>query len=733
MGSSDQGGDVGRRAAVARALGALTGLIPLGVIAVDPDGVAWYQSQRWQDLTGSAPPGISPAPWYDAVVPEERASVLARWRTLADRRGQLGEFGVAAPGRSVRRCRAECVALVSTAGTLDGYLVVVSDAAPVDGTRMGGGLAGSDQAGWIDGGDNGAEDGGTRAGPGGSSGARGDGSGSGGSGGEGSGGDRGHVGFGSERSGGGSESAGVGVRSLATPHLLDVVLDRSPDVVTVLNADGSWRWSNRAAIRLFGHQERFDPAHGIFRLLHPDDVPEARRVLDRARAGQLAGDERFELRVRAADGTWRWMEALCDVLVDDPAVGGYVVHLRDVTETRRALGALEATNRRLANLVVSMHRAVVVEDERHRVVLANQAFVDLFRLPVTPEDLVGRSLASLGLSAARIVAEPPDAARVLAEIRASGRRVEGVRCELVDGRIIECEFVPVRVQGVDRGHLSAFRDVTDQARAEAERERLLASEREENRRLAELDAYRTESIAAVSHELRTPLTSIVGYTQLLRGMLEPIASEEQAACLDAIVRNVDRLLRLAGDVVSLDSLESRTMPLPVAGVDVPAVVERAVRTVAPEFAERSIQLTVNTSPGPTLQGDEDRLAQLFEILLANAVKFTLPGGRVTVQAEPVEEGPAAGVDGPRGWLVAVEDSGIGIPEDEVAMLSTRFFRASNARRRGIPGSGLGLSVARAIAERHGGRVSVRSVVGLGTTVTVRIGDVTEDPDPRTLP
>ncbi len=657
MGSSNDRPDEERRAAAARALGALTGLVPLGVVGVDEDGRAWYQSQRWQDLVGPAAP--EGGPWYEAVHPADRAALAARWHSRVDRRGQLGEFRVEGPDGTERRCRAECVGMVSAGGRLDGCLVVVSDAEAPSPDGAGPGLPGP---------------------------------------------------------------------GLSTPHVLDVVLDRSPDVVSILNADGSWRWSNRAAIRLFGHQERFDPAQGVFGLLHPDDVPAARRVLDRARTGGVADTERVALRLRAADGRWRWMEALCDVLVEDPAVQGIVVHLRDITETRRALGALEATNRRLASLVHSLHTAVVLEDEGGRVVLANQAFVDLFRLPMAPEALVGRSLASLGLMSDRLVAEPPDAAGGLAGLRAAGRRVEGVRCVLFDGRTIECDFVPVVVQGVDRGHLSSFRDVTGHARAEAERERLLASEREENRRLAELDAYRAESIAAVSHELRTPLTSIVGYTQLLRGLLEPVASEEQAACLDAIVRNVDRLLRLAGDVVSLDSLESRTMPLPISDVAVPALVERAVRTVTPEAGAEGIELLVRTVPGPGVRGDDDRLAQLLENLLSNALKFTLPGGRVTVRAVPAGSGESD-PDGSGGWDITVEDTGIGIPEDEIGMLSTRFFRASNARRRGFPGSGLGLSVARAIAERHGGSLSVRSVVGVGTTVVVHIGDATDQDPP----
>jgi PAS domain S-box-containing protein len=638
------------RTAVRQALGALTGVVPLGVVAVDPEGRTWYGSQRWQDVSGGTEERSRGRPWYEAVHPDDREAVAARWQSRLDRRGQLGEFRIVAPDGTLRECRAETVAMVGAGGSIDGYLVIVSDAQPPADTP-------------------------------------------------------------------------ADTPTLSTPHLLSAVLEHSPDIITIINADGSWRWSSGSALRLLGHQQDFDPMEGMFSLMHPLDVPVARRALSRAISGELRRDERPELRLRAADGSWRTMEAVVDVLLDEPSVRGLVVHLRDITDRLRAREALEASSRRLVDLIVSMHMPAVLEDEHRRVVLANQAFLDLFHVEMTPEALVGRTLESVGVSAAQTIVEPADAERVIEEIRASGERTEGVRFVLMDGRTIECDFVPVVVQGVDRGHLSTYRDITHHARAEAERERLLASEREENRRLAEMDAYRSESIAAVSHELRTPLTSIVGYTQLLRSMLDPAQVPEEVACLDAIVRNVDRLLRLAGDVVALDSLESRTLPLPVSAVDVPATVRRAVATIAPEAAAKSISVDVEVVRGAAVDGDEDRLAQLFENVLSNAVKFTLPGGTVRVVAMPSGEG----------WEVVVADSGIGIPEDELEMLFSRFFRASNARRRGFPGSGLGLSVARAIAERHGGWVSVRSTVGVGTAVTIWIGDVSDDDAGRGVP
>lgn len=658
--------DEERRAAVRRALGALAGIVPFGVIAVDPEGRPWYVSQRWIDLSGANGEGRN-RPWYAVVHPDDRDAVAERWRDAIERRGRLGEFRAVAPDGTVRRCKGETVAMVGSDGGTAGHLVVITDATPRDA-----------EAAALDA----------------------------------------PI----------ASHAGAGWPSLATPHLLDVVLDRAQDVVTILNADGSWRWSNGGAIRLMGHQEDFDPEEGQFSLIHPEDLDAAHELLARVVAGEVVNVVRVELRVRVADGSWRWMEGFVDPLLDEPAVRGIVVHLHDITERRRVHDELEATNRRLVDLIESLQIAVVLEDEHRQVVLANQAFVDLFRVGEPPDSLVARTLESVGLSAGRLVAEPPDAQKMLHELRARGERREGVRVSLYDGRTIECDFVPIVVQGIHRGYLSTYRDVTGQARAEAEQERLLASEREENRRLAEVDAYRSESLAAVSHELRTPLTSIVGYTHLLRSTIDATASAEEVAYLDAIARNVDRLLRLAGDVVALDSLESRAMPLPVSAVNLPDVIERAVRTVIPGAVESSIDLEVETEPGPVVQGDEDRLAQLVENLLSNAVKFTLPDGRIVVRAAPVarQVRDGEGSTSPA-WEITIADTGIGIPEDELAMVSTRFFRASNARRRGIPGSGLGLSVASAIAERHGGSLSVSSVVGVGTTVTVRFGDVVDNP------
>lgn len=645
------GGDAAWRSAVRQALGSLSALLPVGIVATDPEGRCWYHNQRWEDFSGITGQSFRDRLWFEALYPDDIEEVSERWGRVLAGRGRLGSFRVLSATGTVRSCWGESVAMVDHEGAIEGHLIVITDAVQAQ----------------------------TPVAP---------------------------------RSPSPPASAATGGTpgTLSSIQPLDVVLERSREIVVILNADGSWRWSNGGTVRLLGHQANFDAAEGVARFIHPDDVPVVADLLARAVGGRLAPEEIFEVRVRAADGSWHQLEGVIDVLLDDPAVQGLVVHATDVTDRRRVASELEASNRRLAELFSTVRTALLLQDEGERVILANQAFVDLFHLPNSPKSIEGRTLSSMGLAFRDLVFDPPDAAVQAERMLAERRRVLGLRMTLLDGRTLEHDYVPMFVNGVFRGHLSAYVDCTDRVRAEEERERLLASEREENRRLAEMDAYRSEFLAAVSHELRTPLTSIVGYADLLRSSLDSRsdASAEERGYVDAIVRSVERLLRLAGDLVALDSMEAGTSSFTPGEVDVEEVLRFALSTVQPAAASASVEVDISCGRGPTVRGDPHRVEQLFENLLTNAVKFTPAGGRVSVRA----------VSRYDDWKVEITDTGIGIPRDEQKMLFSRFFRGSNVRRVGIGGNGLGLSIAHAIAEMHGGRISIRSKVGVGTTATV---------------
>ena len=200
---------------------------------------------------------------------------------------------------------------------------------------------------------------------------------------------------------------------------------------------------------------------------------------------------------------------------------------------------------------------------------------------------------------------------------------------------------------------------------------------------------------------------MVSFAELIRlesASLTPDAAEY----LDIIQRNAERLLRVVGELLDLSSLEEGVAQLELEPVSVPAVTLESVRTGWGIAAVDGIRLDISAQEGPEVRADETRLQQVLDNLISNAVKFTSAGGRVQVRATHDD----------REWRIDVADSGMGIPPDEVDRLFDRFFRASNARQASVPGSGLGLPTAKAIAERLGGRIEVTSTVGTGTTFSV---------------
>jgi len=316
---------------------------------------------------------------------------------------------------------------------------------------------------------------------------------------------------------------------------------------------------------------------------------------------------------------------------------------------------------------------------------------------------------------------PDDVGRVQEEWEQAARHDGELRtdCRLRPAGDAECwvhmAIKPVLGEdGRPAGWLAALTNVSERKRAEAERERLLAAERAarqslaaQNARLQELDEARTGFLATLSHELSTPLTSIISFTELIMDGTSQLPADT-ADALSVIQRNGGKLLRLLGDLLLLSRLEARAVALDVGPVEVPGLIREAVSSVSATAAGRGIEVTASTQDGPLLEADLLRLQQIMDNLLSNAIKFSGPGGKVRVSARP--EGQT--------WRIDVTDEGIGIPADELGTLFGRFVRGTNARMAGLPGTGLGLSVVKAIAELHGGRVEVQSTIEAGSTFSV---------------
>ncbi len=223
-----------------------------------------------------------------------------------------------------------------------------------------------------------------------------------------------------------------------------------------------------------------------------------------------------------------------------------------------------------------------------------------------------------------------------------------------------------------------------------------------------------EFVSLVSHELRTPLTSVLGYLELLQDGTDQL-TDEQREYVEVIERNARRQLRLVGDLLLTAQVDAGTFAIAPHPVDLADVVRASVVSAAPVAEQSGVTLEVVAQPSPAV-ADAQRMSQAVDNLISNALKFTPAGGKVVVECAPTVDG---------GVRLAVSDTGIGIAPDELSRLTTRFFRATTATRRAIPGVGLGLAITKAVVEAHGGKLDILSAVGEGTTFAVVL--------PATLP
>jgi len=371
---------------------------------------------------------------------------------------------------------------------------------------------------------------------------------------------------------------------------------------------------------------------------------------------------------------------------------------RSLSATQSSLAAQNDDLERLANVLRAVLDSTVdgilLSDAAGEVQLANRPVIRLTRdLGMSFEGPVVDRL----LSVADRMADPEAYRAAMERLRtnpdeptfdefedaASGRVFQGFTAPVVDDR------------GGFLGRIWTLREVTEQR---------------------ELDRLKDDFVATVSHELRTPLTSMMGFLEMIReGEAGPL-NEEQQRFLAIVYRSSERLQRLVGDLLFVARLDASGLQLHFAQVDVTEVVREAVESAAALARSRTIDLRSELGDVPVVSGDRERLLQLVGNLVSNALKFTPAAGTVT--ARTLVDGASV--------VIEVTDTGIGIPESEQARVFQRFFRSSTATEQAIPGTGLGLVISRAIAEAHGGSISVRSAPGAGASFRVELPYAVEE-------
>ncbi len=468
--------------------------------------------------------------------------------------------------------------------------------------------------------------------------------------------------------------------------------------------DGSVEWSPEL-------EDVFGMARGSFAgteaafhaLVHPLDLP---RLVQTIQQSLSTGQEYcLVFRYRHGSGEWRWMEGrglpAFDAAGEPVRIDGVGI---DVTDRIAA----ENARFRLAAIVESSEDAILSKTLDGTVTSWNAGATRLFGY--SAEEMLGQPINKL------IPPELwPEEEGILAKLR-RGERVEHYETRRLakDGTTVEVSLTvsPLRdVTGAIVGASKIARDISGLRRVVAEREELLASERNARAEAERLSHLKDEFLATLSHELRTPLTTILGWTNLLRRRLN-LGEAELRAAVETIHRNAQAQAQIIDDLLDMSRIVSGKIRLQTAALDLGDLVRVAVDGIRPTAAAKHIGIVLRMDEAAGLiMGDAARLQQVLWNLLTNALKFTPANGQIVVSLQRSNSDVA----------IHVKDSGIGIDPEFLPHVFERFRQADGSTTREHGGLGLGLSIVRNLVELHGGAVSVDSAgVGQGTTFSVRL-------------
>ncbi len=361
------------------------------------------------------------------------------------------------------------------------------------------------------------------------------------------------------------------------------------------------------------------------------------------------------------------------------------------------LRAARAEQTKLEGILSGMVEGVLVVDDAGTIQLANERAQRLFaRWPMAT--IVGHPLID--------VSRDPDLQQLVREVtRGDGDRLVREITLAGDGssETLHVTATPTTAaDGRTQLFILVFHDITA---------------------LKRLEATRRDFVANVSHELRTPLTAIRGYAETLReGALND--TEQARKFLEIIERHSERLSRLTEDLLTLSDLEFKHTPIRCVPMPLARALDAAVDVVREKAEQAQVEIRCELPPElPLLDADPDRIEQVLVNLIDNAVKFSGPGGRVTVSAHVAEPPPrkdkAPAPETAGAWVaICVADTGTGIPQHHLSRLTERFYRVDQARSRELGGTGLGLAIVKHIVQGHGGALHIESEIGRGTRVYV---------------
>ncbi len=501
---------------------------------------------------------------------------------------------------------------------------------------------------------------------------------------------------------------------------------------------GLWDWDlsrgrifwSQSMFTMLGLENRSDllTFGEVNALVKSDDI-DLFEIADQLIAGKIRHiDQTF--RMQHTDGHWIWLRVRCELSHGAADAGLHLIGIAvDITEQKSLAEKTVEADLRLRDAIETIPEAFVLWDAGDRLVLCNSHFQRLHKLPdsaVTP----GTSYET--------VIEVGRMPEVRTRMHEVADRVPGARtfeAQLDDGSWLHISERRTK----DGGYVSVGTDitrikeheqkliendvrlratVTDLKRSQAELERqaieladLAEKYSREKNRAEEANQTKSKFLANMSHELRTPLNAIIGFSEIMEsGMFGSLGSEKYQEYCHDILTSGHYLLEVINDILDMSKIEAGRMKLDMESLDLSKTLLESLRVVSGRADDKNLELDADIDGEISIVADRRATKQIVVNLLSNAVKFTPDGGRVIVRSRIVENSV----------VLLIADTGIGIAPQSLQRLGRPFEQVESQLTKTYHGSGLGLAIARSLTNLHGGSMRLRSRLGAGTVVRVRL-------------
>ncbi|MEO1476185.1 MAG: ATP-binding protein, partial [Pseudomonadota bacterium] len=463
--------------------------------------------------------------------------------------------------------------------------------------------------------------------------------------------------------------------------------------------------------KLLGLNEgRFCSWDELLETVFEDDREPVRVALERCEA---LGFISVAFRTLDSDGK-RWVE-LSGKLVSDPdQSGSHCAGIAaDVTKRKASDDRLHAAERRLRNALEGYDGPFAIWDGRKRLLYWNSAYARAFNL--TTELRVGMGHDTVALARAPSIRQetpaPSEPNTALMQLT-TGRWINLVERPTPEGGLItvgvDVTETTKSANEIDRQSKKLKRLLSELERSQGHAAELAKKYAEEKDKAEQAAHSKSVFLANMSHELRTPLNAINGFSEILaKELYGPLGDDRYKGYAGDILASGQHLLDMINDILDIAKIEAGKMDICRQVIDPIDPVDAAIRMIGRKAEDADIRLMLDAEDGlPQISADHRAIRQMMLNLISNALKFTDAGGRIAVTIRKRDDF----------IRFAVTDTGVGIPEQDLPRLAQPFEQVANTSNRNHEGTGLGLALTKSFAEMHGGKLSIASQEGRGTTV-----------------